>query len=161
VKGYPLVVAVGLAQAEVLAEVERHRLIYYAVAAFVSLLILAFMATIVRRQVGLQRAKDRLWEAANLDALTKLPKRNRVDDLVSAAMAGPHSHNGRFAAFLLDLDNFKFINDTLGHEAGDLVLRSVAKRIKRVARGAEIVARLGGDEFAVLLRNVSERAEIE
>jgi diguanylate cyclase (GGDEF)-like protein len=116
---------------------------------------------IVRRQVGLQRAQDRLWEAANLDTLTRLLNRNRLNEVVAAIIADPNACQERFAVLLLDLDNFKFINDTLGHEAGDLVLRTAAKRIKRASDGAQLVARLGGDEFALVLRGGSKQLQID
>jgi diguanylate cyclase (GGDEF)-like protein len=161
VKGYPLVVAVGFARAEVFAEVERRRMIYYGMATFVSILVLTFAAMIVRHQIGLQSARDKLWEAANFDSLTKLPNRNRLQDMVTAIIADPGTQQERFAVLLLDLDNFKIINDTLGHEAGDLVLRTAAKRIKRMSREAHVVVRLGGDEFAVLLRGGLARHEVE
>ena len=162
VKGYPLVVAVGFARAEVLAGAGQRRMIHYSVATFVSCLVLIFSTMIVRRQIRLLRARDNLWEAANYDLLTKLPNRNRLHEVVSAIIAEPHTtRSQRFAALLIDLDNFKFINDTLGHEAGDLVLRTAAKRIQRMSRRAQVVARLGGDEFAVVLRDMPTRQEAE
>jgi diguanylate cyclase (GGDEF)-like protein len=127
----------------------------------VSLLVLLFQAMVVRRQIGLQRARDKLWEAANFDQLTGLPNRNRLHEVVTALISNPDSRREPFALLLLDLDNFKFVNDTLGHEAGDLVLRTAAERIRRMSRGAYLVARLGGDEFAVLLRGAMEPAAIE
>lgn len=150
VRGYPLVVAVGLARSEVFASVEYRRLFYYGASAFVSILILIFTLMIVRRQIGLRRARDKSWQAANLDHLTKLPNRNRLYDEVNAIISSSHSVREPFALLLLDLDNFKVVNDTLGHEAGDLVLCTAAERIKTMLRGADLVARLGGDEFAVL-----------
>src|SRR5262249_25027680 len=86
--------------------------------------------------------------------------RNRLHDVVNAMISGQHAHTEKFALLLLDLDNFKFVNDTLGHEAGDFVLRTAAKRIKRMASQAHLVARLGGDEFAILWHN-TDRKEIE
>jgi diguanylate cyclase (GGDEF)-like protein len=154
-------VAVGLSRAEIMAGVNRHRLAYYGVAAFVSLLALVFMATIVRRQIKLQRARDELWAAANIDALTGLPNRNRLHDIVAAMMDGARSEHSRFAVFLIDVDNFKMVNDTLGHEAGDLVLRTAARRLRRMSRKAHVVARLGGDEFAILLPGVGGQRELE
>jgi diguanylate cyclase (GGDEF)-like protein len=161
VKGYPLLVVVGLSSAQVFAGVESHRTIYYGAAGFVSLLVLFFKAMVVRRQIGLQRARDKLWESANIDPLTDLPNRNRLHEVVTAIIADPRTKQEPFALILLDLDNFKFVNDTLGHEAGDLVLRTAAERIKRMSRGAQLVARLGGDEFAVLLRSSTEYLDID
>jgi len=161
VKAYPLVVAVGLSRAQVLADAHRRQTIYFGVAVGISLLTLIFMAMIVRRQIGLQAASYRLWEAANLDPLTKLPNRSRLHDVVTGLIGDTDTRQQQFTVFLLDLDNFKIINDTLGHEAGDLVLRTVAKRVTRMARGAQLIVRLGGDEFAVLLRGAPRRREIE
>jgi diguanylate cyclase (GGDEF)-like protein len=157
VRGYPLVVAVGLARSEVFASVEYNRILYFCAAGLVSIIVLIFSAMLVRRQIGMHRARDKLLEAANIDALTGLSSRNRLHEVVSALVADPRSRHERFTLFLLDLDNFKFINDTLGHEAGDIVLRTAAKRIKRMSRNAYLVSRLGGDEFAVLVRNSEPR----
>jgi diguanylate cyclase (GGDEF)-like protein len=161
VKGYPLVVAVGLARSEVFASVKYHRILYYGASVFVSVLILIFTAMILKRQIGLQRARDKSWQAANLDHLTKLPNRNKLYDDVNLILCGSQSLCEPFALLLLDLDNFKVVNDTLGHEAGDLVLCTTAERIRTMLRGADLVARLGGDEFAVLVRGGLSRPEID
>jgi diguanylate cyclase (GGDEF)-like protein len=161
VRGYPLVVAVGLARSDVLGGLTFSRILYFSAAGLVSILILVFTAMLVRRQIAMQRARDKLWDAANLDALTRLPNRNRLHDIVNAIVANPHTRDEPFSLLLLDLDNFKFINDTLGHEAGDVVLRIAAKRINRTCRDACLVARLGGDEFAVLLYGLLSGREIE
>jgi diguanylate cyclase (GGDEF)-like protein len=160
VKGYPLVVVVGLSRAQVLERVEHHRILYFGAAAFVSILVLSFKVMIVRRQLGLQRASDKLWQLANFDSLTGLPNRNRLHEVVKTIISETSAKAEPFTLLLLDLDNFKFVNDTLGHEAGDLVLCTAAERIKRMARGAHLVARLGGDEFAILLRNTADRQRI-
>jgi diguanylate cyclase (GGDEF)-like protein len=160
VKGYPLVVVVGLSRAQVLERVKHNRILYFGAAAFVSILVLAFKIMVVRRQLGLQRASDRLWQSANFDSLTGLPNRNRLHEVVKTIIAEASAKAEPFALLLVDLDNFKFVNDTLGHEAGDLVLCTAAERIKRMARGAHLVARLGGDEFAILLRNTADRQRI-
>jgi diguanylate cyclase (GGDEF)-like protein len=160
VKGYPLVVVVGLSRAQVLETVEHHRILYFGAAAFVSILVLSFKVMVVRRQLGLQRARDKLWQLANFDSLTGLPNRNRLHEVVKTVISETSAKAEPFALLLLDLDNFKFVNDTLGHEAGDLVLCTAAERIKRMARGAHLVARLGGDEFAILLRNTADRERI-
>jgi len=160
VKGYPLVVVVGLSRAQVLERVMLHRILYFGAAALVSILVLSFKIMIVRRQLGLHRARDKLWQLANLDSLTGLPNRNRLHEVVKTIISETSAKAEPFTLLLLDLDNFKFVNDTLGHEAGDLVLRTAAERIKRMARGAHLVARLGGDEFAILLRNTADRNRI-
>jgi len=160
VKGYPLVVVVGLSRAQVLERVKQHRILYFGAAAFVSILVLSFKVMVVRRQLGLQRARDKLWQLANFDSLTGLPNRNRLHEVVKTIISQTSAKAEPIALLLLDLDNFKFVNDTLGHEAGDLVLCTTAERIKRMARGAHLVARLGGDEFAILLRNTADRERI-
>ena len=116
---------------------------------------------LVRRHIAMQRALDKLWKSANIDALTKLTNRNHRHKAVDAIVANPCTNYERFALLLFDLDNFKLINDTLGHEAGDVVLRTAAKRIKRTPHDAYFVSRLGGDEFAVVLRNPSTQTAIE
>lgn len=87
---------------------------------------------------------------AHHDALTDLPNRNIISLKMNAALA--RNRQGEHVALLfLDLDNFKTINDTLGHSAGDQLLVTVAERLRQAVRGVDTVARLGGDEFAVLL----------
>jgi diguanylate cyclase (GGDEF)-like protein len=154
VKGYPLVVVVGLSRAEAFASVEHRRMLYFAMAGFVSLLVLFFKAHVLRHQV-------RLWKSANVDTLTELPNRKRLHAVVNEIISDAQNGGEPFALLLLDLDNFKFVNDTLGHEAGDLVLRTAAERIKRMSRDATLVARLGGDEFALLVRSAEPQREIE
>lgn len=97
-----------------------------------------------------KRAEMKIWEAVNLDPLTRLPNRTHLNEVIEETIARPSADP--FALLLVDLDNFKFVNDTLGHEAGDLVLRESAERIRRAVGAHDIVARLGGDEFAVLVR---------
>ena len=153
VKGYPLVVVVGLSRAEVFANVEYRRILYFLMAGFVSILVLVFNVHVLRHQV-------RLWTSANIDSLTDLPNRKRFHRVVNEIISDAQNGIEPFALLLLDLDNFKQVNDTLGHEAGDLVLRTAAERIKRMSRDAELVARLGGDEFALLVRSATPQRDI-
>jgi diguanylate cyclase (GGDEF)-like protein/PAS domain S-box-containing protein len=93
---------------------------------------------------------------ANHDALTGLPNRARFSHLLGAACAAARRDRRRFAVLFVDLDRFKIINDTLGHEAGDATLRAAAARLRGCVRASDVVARLGGDEFVVLLHDVSD-----
>ncbi len=95
------------------------------------------------------RVRERnLHHLAHHDPLTGLPNRRAFLDAMNA------EHEGAYAVAMIDLDNFKTINDSLGHAAGDHVLRSVARRLRRGCRPGDLLARLGGDEFAVLLRSL-------
>ena len=100
-----------------------------------------------------RRAEARISHMAHHDALTGLPNRILFATRLAEAIAD-HARCGAGASLLcLDLDKFKFVNDTLGHPAGDALLRQVAERISACLRREDLVARLGGDEFAVLLRS--------
>ena len=85
------------------------------------------------------------------DPLTKLPNRNMLNSRLEKAIAVARRENKELALLFLDLDNFKFINDSLGHEAGDKLLVEISKKLNTLIRGADTVARLGGDEFVVVL----------
>jgi diguanylate cyclase len=98
-----------------------------------------------------KRAEERLAHLAYHDALTDLPNRVLLHDRLSQAMLAFHREAQPLALMVLDLDNFKAINDSLGHHAGDRVLRQVAARLRAMLRDTDTVARLGGDEFAVML----------
>lgn len=96
---------------------------------------------------------------AQHDVLTGLPNRLQFRDQLSQAVE--RLQQGGFAVLCLDLDRFKQVNDTLGHAAGDILLRSVSDRLRSCLRKSDIVARLGGDEFAILQSDVSQHAECE
>jgi diguanylate cyclase (GGDEF)-like protein/PAS domain S-box-containing protein len=97
--------------------------------------------------------EDRLRHMAFHDPLTLLPNRNLFNDRVQQALDRSARHSASVAVMFVDLDNFKNINDSLGHEMGDNLLVAVAERLRRVVRPSDTVARLGGDEFAVLLED--------
>lgn len=97
-----------------------------------------------------------LTHEATHDRLTGLPNRSQVTARLTEALKNAKANGTRIGALFIDLDNFKTINDTLGHEMGDLLLVKMAKRIEQAIRPSDIAARLGGDEFVIVLENVSD-----
>ena len=97
----------------------------------------------------------------NHDILTQLPNRNMLADSLAGLIAQARAKGGRVALMLLDLDRFKNINDSMGHEFGDLLLRTIGNRLTAAMRRTDVVARVGGDEFAIALPDVSTPAEAD
>jgi diguanylate cyclase (GGDEF)-like protein/PAS domain S-box-containing protein len=95
-------------------------------------------------------AEERIERLAYFDTLTGLPNRALMNDRIVQAIAQAHREKRQVGIFFLDLDRFKQINDTQGHAVGDLVLRSVAQRLKKFIRSGDTFARLGGDEFVII-----------
>ncbi|MBI2960038.1 MAG: sensor domain-containing diguanylate cyclase [Betaproteobacteria bacterium] len=100
---------------------------------------------------------ETLKNLAFYDSLTGLPNRNLLADRVSRAIAAAQRNCSRFALLYIDIDHFKRVNDTLGHDAGDALLRQLAARLQKCIRRTDTVARLGGDEFVVILDKVADR----
>jgi diguanylate cyclase (GGDEF)-like protein/PAS domain S-box-containing protein len=111
----------------------------------------------VSERAALER---RLEHQAFHDALTGLPNRALFQDRVAHALTRHRRHGSQFAVIFLDLDDFKTVNDSLGHAAGDTVLRAVAERLAGAARATDSAARLGGDEFALLLEGFGDELEV-
>ena len=103
-----------------------------------------------------REAEDKLREMANYDRLTGLPNRSLFLDRLAQGLAKARRARQRVALLFIDVDRFKSINDSLGHHAGDLVLRSIGKRLLACVRASDTVARLGGDEFTVILENCQD-----
>lgn len=107
-----------------------------------------------------KETEKRLAYMAHYDALTGLPNRTLLEDRLKQVVAYTHRHGGSQAAVMfLDLDRFKFINDTMGHKAGDLLLQTVAQRLQSCVRETDTVARLSGDEFIIILAEVAHTSE--
>ncbi|MBZ0104441.1 MAG: PAS domain S-box protein [Sulfuricella denitrificans] len=94
------------------------------------------------------------------DTLTRLPNRNLAQDRLTQGIIFARRTSRQLAMLLIDIDNFKLINDSLGHNIGDQLLKIVAHRIEECVRGGDTVARLGGDDFAVILTDVSQEDDI-
>jgi diguanylate cyclase (GGDEF)-like protein len=111
------------------------------------------------RQLRRQAAENE--HRALHDALTGLPNRVLFEQRLRAALGDRRATKGTMGVMLIDIDNFKEVNDTLGHPAGDLLLRTVAARVRGVVRDRDTVARLGGDELAVLALGLSGPEDLE
>lgn len=107
------------------------------------------------------RAEQHMRYLAHNDLLTGLPNRSRFTDYLSEMMKTGREAGAVLALMFIDVDRFKLINDTLGHDTGDMLLKVVAERIRGRVRDDDMVARLGGDEYTVLLNNVKSRAALE
>ena len=105
-------------------------------------------------------AEQKVHELARYDSLTGLPNRNMFLGELDSAIARAARHDGEFAVCFIDLDRFKSINDTLGHEAGDQLLQAMAKRLQGALRKTDLVARLGGDEFVVMLDGGADGSDL-
>jgi diguanylate cyclase (GGDEF)-like protein len=107
------------------------------------------------------QADERIEYLASHDSLTDLPNRETFNGLLREAIDEAQRHDHRFAVLFIDLDRFKVINDSLGHEAGDLLLLEVANRLRGALRTSDVVARLGGDEFVVILDQCGEIDDVQ
>jgi len=108
-----------------------------------------------------KQAGERIAALARTDALTALPNRPAFMERLELAFARARRGAGDFAVLYLDLDHFKDVNDTLGHPAGDALLREISARLRGAVRSIDLVSRFGGDEFAILLEDVERIEDIE
>jgi diguanylate cyclase (GGDEF)-like protein len=107
------------------------------------------------------KADERIEYLASHDSLTGLPNREMFNELLRHAIEAAGRYRRQCAVLFIDLDRFKIINDSLGHDAGDLLLVEIANRLRHTLRSSDVVARLGGDEFVVILEEAAETDDIE
>jgi len=105
-------------------------------------------------EVRREEAEQRLADMAQTDALTGLANRSSFQSTLARTIAECERNGTGFALVIMDIDHFKMVNDTMGHEAGDLVLSSIGRCLRERLRSTDFVARLGGEEFGVILRDV-------
>lgn len=108
-----------------------------------------------------RRIEQELRYLANYDPLTNLPNRTQLAERLSHAIVQARRHGTQLALLFLDLDNFKDVNDSLGHATGDRVLRAVAQRLQEVVGSQRVVARISGDEFTAILENIKDASAAE
>ena len=116
---------------------------------------------IVRDTTERHRLEHELRHEATHDTLTGLPNRALFFDRLTQALSRSARSRGRVVVMLLDVDDFKLVNDSLGHAAGDELLVELSRRLRALLRGGETVARLGGDEFALVAEGMTTEHEIE
>lgn len=120
-----------------------------------SQMLVGFMRDLTNQK----QAEAKIHKLAFYDPLTNLPNRRLLRERLEANLSAENTSLSYSAIFFIDLDNFKILNDTRGHDVGDLLLREVAARLQACVRNEDIVARLGGDEFVVVLEYLSENLE--
>ncbi|MFC6670303.1 putative bifunctional diguanylate cyclase/phosphodiesterase [Marinobacterium aestuariivivens] len=138
------------------AEVERQILISTGLIVFQLLLTLLFFFIVIRQIRQLQTSRSQFSNLANFDPLTGLPNRRLFRDRLEQEIKKTQRTEGRLALLFLDLDHFKDINDTQGHDVGDILLKEAARRLKHCVRDSDTVARLGGDEFTIILSGLED-----
>ena len=127
----------------------------------VTLMLSRFDARASMLAGSVSQLNGQVLRMATYDMLTDLPNRRTLTERMENAVTIARRNNGIFAVLFLDLDGFKMINDSLGHSAGDEVLKAFAQRLLQCVRGGDTVARLGGDEFVVLLTGIHSAADAD
>lgn len=113
------------------------------------------MSELIHAENALLKSQEKIQHLAHYDSLTNLPNRVLINERIEQAIHFSDRENWNFSLLFLDLDNFKIVNDSLGHHYGDALLRQVAGRLERSLREVDTAGRLGGDEFVVILSNTN------
>jgi diguanylate cyclase (GGDEF)-like protein len=165
VDNLPLFVFAGLGDDDYLARWHQHIWQYGAGASIFCLIVISFVLRQRRAEDALRKsdiksrfAEEEIKNLAFFDPLTGLPNRRLLQDRLQHALASGARSGKAGAILFIDLDNFKTLNDTLGHDIGDLLLEQVARRLSSCVRKGDTVARFGGDEFVVMLEELSEQS---
>lgn len=178
---YPFVITVIRNAKSVLGTFYQRRsdyLIQALIASVMVVIMLSGLVSLIRRQQGLletltesevekekliealENEKTRAYQLASYDYLTGIPNRMLFHELAQAELSRAKRSRNTYAILFLDLNKFKLVNDTLGHSVGDLLLKSVAQRLRQSIRAYDIVSRLGGDEFVILLSEMRSEQQI-
>ncbi|NVJ60399.1 MAG: EAL domain-containing protein [Gammaproteobacteria bacterium] len=123
--------------------------------------ILLWLYQTRRHSKQLERNEKIIWRQAHYDFLTQLPNRRLFQDRLGQLLLTHQRTPQRFALFLIDLDGFKEVNDSMGHDVGDELLKKVTQRLLSALRESDSLARLGGDEFVAIINNVKDRQIVE
>ncbi|MBG6221354.1 MULTISPECIES: EAL domain-containing protein [unclassified Janthinobacterium] len=113
-----------------------------------------------RTRTAAQQAETHLHYLAHVDPVTQLPNRHEFNSALAYALTRADRQDSSVGLLLLDLDNFKVVNDTLGHHCGDQLLKLVAERLVSILRSADIICRIGGDEFVVIVEPADDASEL-
>lgn len=130
------------------------------VALVITILTSAWIFTLYRSKERLRVSEAKIRQQANFDSLTGLYNRHKFYEILTEEIDFARDNNKSFALLFLDLDEFKDVNDTLGHGVGDALLRRVANRLRNRVRSRDVVARLGGDEFTIIINNVKKASDL-
>ncbi|WP_410209140.1 diguanylate cyclase domain-containing protein [Aquirhabdus sp.] len=140
----------------------KHVKIYKYSSALISALLVSFMFGCIFLHNAVkhwQEAEEQVNRMARFDALTGLPNRYLINEILERVILDAEKNEKKFALLFMDINNFKWVNDTLGHSTGDKLLQIIASRLKQVLRRADTFGRLGGDEFIFILENLVDTHE--
>jgi diguanylate cyclase (GGDEF)-like protein len=144
----PLTAYVSVLKSEIWSNWREHNEPLLIASLICSVAFMVFAGLLLQREKGYRKA---LWAQASTDNLTELPSRIAAEDYLARRIRQSEAQHSQFAVVFIDLDKFKIINDSMGHDCGDQVLKEAAGRLKSVIRGRDLLARLGGDEFIAVI----------